>query len=152
MHRAGHPLKRDSKGLNKCLFCSKKSCNVYQILDEFILNDERFYKNYLMINFVVIFDQVIPILKEEKSYCNRSRNKTLTLQKSSARSTNFFVYIIPAIEQQFRQLHEYTRTTLKIPFEIQPPLLQVERTKQMEPILRAKVKIFFKSENLKKCF
>ena len=27
-----------------------------------------------------------------------------------------------------------------------------ERTKQMEPILRAKVKIFFKSENLKKCF
>ena len=27
-----------------------------------------------------------------------------------------------------------------------------ERTKQMEPILRAKVKIFFKSENFKKCF
>ena len=29
-------------------------------------------------------------------------------------------------------------------------LHQPERTKQMEPILRAKVKIFFKSENLKK--
>ena len=27
-----------------------------------------------------------------------------------------------------------------------------ERTEQMETILRAKVKIFFKSENLKKCF
>ena len=27
-----------------------------------------------------------------------------------------------------------------------------ERTKQMEPILRAKFKIFFKSENLEKCF
>ena len=27
-----------------------------------------------------------------------------------------------------------------------------ERTKQMEPILKAKVKIIFKSENLKKCF
>ena len=27
---------------------------------------------------------------------------------------------------------------------------QSERTKQMEPILRAKVKIFFKSENFKK--
>jgi hypothetical protein len=27
-----------------------------------------------------------------------------------------------------------------------------EGTKQIEPILRAKVRIFFKSENLKKCF
>ena len=30
--------------------------------------------------------------------------------------------------------------------------LQAERTKQMEQILRAKVKIFFKSENLKNAF
>jgi hypothetical protein len=30
--------------------------------------------------------------------------------------------------------------------------VRAERTKQMEPILRAKVKIFFKSENLKKYF
>ena len=29
---------------------------------------------------------------------------------------------------------------------------QPERTKQMEPILKAKVKILFKSENYKKCF
>jgi hypothetical protein len=27
-----------------------------------------------------------------------------------------------------------------------------ERTRQMEPILRAKIKIFFKSENFKECF
>ena len=31
-------------------------------------------------------------------------------------------------------------------------LANPERTKQMEQILRAKVKIFFKSENLKECF
>ena len=30
--------------------------------------------------------------------------------------------------------------------------LQSESTKQMEQTLRAKVKIFFKSEDLKKCF
>ena len=30
--------------------------------------------------------------------------------------------------------------------------IKSQRTKQMEPILRAKVKIIFKSENLKKCF
>ena len=31
-------------------------------------------------------------------------------------------------------------------------LARPERTKQMEQTLRAKVEIFFKSENLKKCF
>ena len=31
-------------------------------------------------------------------------------------------------------------------------LVKAERTKQMEAILRAKVKIFFKSETFKKCF
>ena len=31
-------------------------------------------------------------------------------------------------------------------------LTKPESTKQMEQTLRAKVKIFFKSENLKKCF
>ena len=30
--------------------------------------------------------------------------------------------------------------------------ISAERTKHMEPILRAKVKIFFKCENLKKSF
>jgi hypothetical protein len=42
---------------------------------------------------------------------------------------------------------------LSIPGQFGPlSLPYAERTKQMEPILRAKVKIFFKSENLKKCF
>ena len=33
-----------------------------------------------------------------------------------------------------------------------PQYAEAESTKQMEQTLRAKVKIFFKSENLKKCF
>ena len=47
---------------------------------------------------------------------------------------------------------EFAHFCPKKRYEIGRRYAQAESTKQMEQTLRAKVKIFFKSENLKKCF
>ena len=52
----------------------------------------------------------------------------------------------------FWQLNFYQNFQTFLEVKIDINWVNPERTKQMEPILRAKVEIFFKSENLKKCF